>query len=375
VNNRVLFVDDEQRLLDALRRSLRTQRGKWEMHFVQNAEQALEAVRRIEFDTIVTDIRMPGKDGFELIKELQARERTSDIPIIVLTGCNEHDLKRKALDLGATDLLNKPPDNEELIARIRSAFRLKEHQDQIRIHNQLLEKAVRERTQELEQSRLDIIWRLAKAGEYRDEDTGNHILRVGCYCRAIAEKLWFRKSFIDMISLTGPLHDIGKIGIPDSILLKKGKLDNAEWEIMQTHCDVGVAILKEQPKHMPVSVLAAPGLADRQGAQSANPILSMAATIAESHHEKWDGTGYPKGLAGEQIPIEGRITAVADVYDALRSVRPYKTAFSHEKAVGIIQGDAGAHFDPRIVEAFSEVAENLREIRNEFADENGEETD
>ncbi len=374
MNNRVLFVDDEQRLLDGLRRLLRTQRGKWDMHFVQSADEAFEKVCETEFDTIVTDIQMPGKDGFELIKELQARERTRDIPIIVLTGCNEHDLKRKALDLGATDLLNKPPDNEELIARIRSAFRLKEHQDQIRAHNQLLEKAVRERTQELEQSRLDIIWRLAKAGEYRDEDTGNHILRVGCYCRAIAGKLLFRKNFIDMVSLTGPLHDIGKIGIPDSILLKKGKLDAEEWTVMKTHCDVGVAILKEQPQHMPASAQVAPGVADEQGAQNTNPILSMAATIAGSHHEKWDGSGYPKGLEGEQIPIEGRITAVADVYDALRSVRPYKAAFSHEKAVGIIQGDAGTHFDPGVVEAFYEIADSLRDIRNEFADENGEET-
>lgn len=369
MKKRILFVDDEPDLLEALRRMLRKQQAVWDMRFALSADEALEAIDKTPFDAVISDIKMPGKDGFDLLKTLRESAKTRDIPVVILTGQSEPGLKRRALDLGATDLLNKPANLEDLLARIHSVLRLKSYQDRLKAQSEILEQKVRERTLELEKSRRDIIWRLAKAGEHRDDLTGRHVARVGCYCRVMSEELGMGRDFVEMIFLTSPLHDIGKIGVPDEILLKKGKLSADERAVMERHCAMGAEILIEQPKGI------TPFL-DWQGVDSPaeqprsdNPLLKMASIIAMNHHERWDGAGYPNGLAGQSIPIEARIAALADVYDALSFARPYKSAYGEDETLTIIRREAGRHFDPEVFEAFQRVLGELRTIRAELSDE------
>jgi len=245
-------------------------------------------------------------------------------------------------------------------------LRLKAYQDELKQQNDTLELKVRERTAELEESRLDIILRLGKAAEYRDEDTGNHIIRVGCYCRAIAEELQMEHDFIEKIFLTSPLHDIGKIGIPDSILLKRGKLTPDEFQVIETHCRIGQEILQQDPKGLkPFLELHRNHLLAHK---MDNPILKMAADIALYHHERWDGSGYPCRIRGTDIPLAARIVALADVYDALRSCRPYKPGFSEQKTLSILREEKGSHFDPMVYAAFEKVIDQFRAIHEHFSD-------
>ena len=372
---RVVFVDDEHNVLHGFRRMLERQAELWDMVFVDNADQVLETAKEQEIDVIVSDVHMPGTDGFELLKRLKAAERTRDIPVIIVTGSHEESLKRRALDLEATDLLSKPVHTEELIARVQSALRLKSHQDALKNQNEILEQRVKERTAELEilatkleQSRLEIIWRLGKAGEYRDEETGNHVVRMGCYSRPIAEALGMTGEFAELLLLAAPLHDIGKIGIPDGILLKKGKLTPKEWEVMRTHPAIGAAILRHDSRMMRVlgELKRRRGSSDLQ--INEHPVLTMASSIALNHHEKWDGSGYPRGLSGDAIPLEARIVAVADVYDALISNRPYRAALPEEQVLTMIRQDVGRHFDPVVHQAFEKSLNEIRSIRERLAD-------
>jgi response regulator RpfG family c-di-GMP phosphodiesterase len=348
---------------------LRCKLATWDMSFVRSADEALEEICRNGHDVVVTDARMPDKDGFDLLTTLRGTDETKDVPVIVLTGANDSDLKRRALDLGAADLLNKPVNLEDLLARINNALRVKSYQDELKASKETLELKVAERTAELEESRRDIIWRLAKAGEYRDEETGNHIARVGCYCRVMSESLNLPADFVETIFLTSPLHDIGKIGVPDSILLKEGKLTSEERDIMEQHCAVGSAILLQEPKGM------RPFLAWRANEQCVtqeigdNGILKMAASIAMTHHERWDGGGYPQGLTGEDIPLESRIVALSDVYDALSFARPYKPAYPEDKVLAIMREEAGCHFDPRVYATFEKVIDEFRTVRAQLSDE------
>lgn len=369
MKKRILFVDDEPNVLDGLRRMLRAERGRWDMSFVGGADAALDQMRASGFDAVVSDVNMPGKDGFALLAEMRTDERTRDVPVIILTGRHESDIKRRALDLGATDLLNKPVDPHDLIARLRSVTRLKAYQDEIKGQNAILERKVKERTAELADSRLDIIWRLGKTAEYRDKETGNHVERVGCYCRVIAETLGADHEFVEMLFLTSPLHDIGKIGIPDAILLKRGPLNEDEWDVMKRHCAIGAEILREDSKVMNAFLAWRGERAYGQNGNTENPILKMASSIALTHHEWWDGTGYPVGLAGEEIPLESRIVALADVYDALCSKRPYKPAFSEAEALSVIHDEVRRHFDPAVYAALVESVKELRAIRTELCDE------
>jgi len=358
----VLFLDDEQSVLDSLRRTLRSERGQWDMTFVDRPSRALEILASHPFDAVISDLRMPEMNGLELLAQLQRQEHTKDIPVVILTGEADRALKREALDRGAADLLNKPVDRDDLIARVRSVLRLKAYQDELRSTNERLEEMVRERTQQLVASRREIIWRLAKAAEYRDEETGHHVIRVACYSRAIARGLGADKEFVDTLFLAAPLHDVGKIAIPDAILRKPGRLESEEWQTMQTHAELGAEILGEG---MCVRSLLEELGFERSGdvpQDTQNAILNMARTIAMTHHEKWDGGGYPQGLRGEEIPLESRIVAIADVYDALRSPRPYKKAFSEDEALNILAEGAGAHFDPSVYAAFIEVLADIREI-------------
>ncbi|MBI5315341.1 MAG: response regulator [Nitrospirae bacterium] len=365
----VLFVDDDPSFLDGLRRILHSQRGRWEMTFVTSVEQAVECVDTRTVDTIVSDVMLPGRSGFDLLRAVTASSTSNHVPVIMMTGADQRDLKRRALDEGATDLLSKPIDPDDLTARIRSALRLKAYEDEIRGQSEILECKVMERTEALNASRLDLIWRLGRVAEFRDEQTGNHVVRVGSYCRVMAEALGMGRDFADMICFTSPLHDIGKIGIPDGILLQPRALTPDEWEIMRRHCVIGADILRQDVwRTSRVPVASVVGLPDRNRDRE-NPFLAMASLIALTHHEWWDGTGYPRRLSGEGIPLESRIVAVADVYDALHSARPYKPAFLECTVLGIMKEKVGSHFDPDVYRVFERSLDAFREIRRRFTDE------
>ncbi len=363
----ILFVDDERNVLEAFRRALHPQERIWDMRFFSDAREALDHLAGHEVDTIVTDIQMPEVDGFELIRRIREELSLLDVPIIVVTGLGDAALKRRALDLGATDLLSKPVSGEDLRARLQSALHIKSQHDQLRAYSESLERLVAERTQELEDSRLDVLWRLSKAAEYRDEDTGQHIIRVSLYCRALAQALGLDAERAHGVFLTSPLHDVGKIAIPDAILLKPGRLNDTEWRVMKTHCEAGARILCDESLGMRVyrELQGRAAIPHRQ----VLPLLQTAATIALSHHERWDGSGYPHGLSGEAIPLEGRIVALADVYDALSSSRPYKPPMQEAEVVAALGDGVGKHFDPAVHAAFERIAPDFRDIRRAYSDE------
>jgi putative two-component system response regulator len=358
----ILFVDDESRVLEGLHRILRDERSEWDLSFALSVREAVDLLAHWDADVVVTDINMPERNGLELLSEMQQSEAWKDIPVVLLTGMGEHDLKARALEMGAADLLNKPVDSLELKARIRSVLRMRDYQKELKDQNRLLEQKVMERTAELEQSHLEIIWRLGKASEYRDDETGNHVVRVACYARVIAQVLGMPGPFVERIFLASPLHDIGKLGVSDAILLKRGPLTPEERDIMRRHCAIGAQILRRDAKIMRVfQAWRGEGTA-AEPKRASNPVLVMAARIALSHHERWDGAGYPAGLSGERIPMEARIVAVSDVYDALRSERPYKCPVPESQSIEIILGEKGRQFDPEVCAAFERCAAELHEI-------------
>jgi putative two-component system response regulator len=353
----ILFVDDEQNQLDTWKRSLSSMKKVWEMVFLQDSNQVIDETRKTPFDVIVLDVMMPGKNGFTLLKMLIQADETKNIPIIMVTGAGQRVLKRRALEIGATDLLDKPVDLDDLIARISSALRLKSYYDRLKELNENLEKEVQARTIALDKYRLDVVWRLAKAGEYRDKGTGNHVLRVGYYSRVIAEALGMPADFVRSIFYASALHDIGKIGIPDAILLKPDSLTLEERRVMEKHCEIGANLLQEYIGTSEESIQ----LVD-------NPLLSIAAKIALSHHERWDGCGYPSGLAGEAVPLESRIVSVADAYDALCSERPYKPTYPECEVIKMMRSEVGAQFDPRVFKAFERSLKQIHTIRKQYSD-------
>jgi len=332
-------------------------------------DQALEMLESSKADVVISDISMPGRNGFELLAAIRDSEETKDLPVLMLTGLHEKGLKSQALDLGASDLLHKPFDKEDLVARIYSMLRLKEYQDQIKAQNEMLDQKVRERTAELERARLELIWRLAKAAEHRDTDTGNHVVRVGYYSEALAESLGLGKSLSEMIFLTSPLHDIGKIGIPDKILLKRGPLSPEEWKVMKRHCKIGADILREDIGSGEGVFRSWEKSLNGGPKQKGDPFIRMAANIAFTHHERWDGRGYPNGCAKQDIPIESRIVSIADVFDSLFSVRPYKPAYSEDRVVEIMCEGKGSQFDPEVFEHFEKSMDVLNDIRHRYSDE------
>lgn len=364
---RVLFVDDDRNVLEVFQSVLQSREASWHMSFFTSSIDALAYLSEHDVDTIVTDIQMPGMDGFEFIRQIREGLGRRDVPIIAVTGLGESSLKRRLLDLGATDLLEKPVSNEDLIARLKSTLLIKSQQDELKAYSESLEKIVAQRTQALEDSRLDILWRLGKAAECRDEETGHHIIRVSLYSRLLAEGLGLDGASTERIFLTSPLHDVGKIAIPDAILLKPGKLSDDQWTIIKTHCEEGARILCGDSLAMKVYYQLQGRLVSARS--EVGPLLKTAAVIALSHHEKWDGSGYPKGLSGDTIPLEGRIVALADVYDALSSKRPYKSPLAEANILGILNGGIGTHFDPDVHAAFERLKKNFFEIRQTYADE------
>jgi putative two-component system response regulator len=287
--------------------------------------------------------------------------------VLILTANSESDIKLKCLELGATDFLVKPVDPMELAPRVRNALKMKSYQDRLQNHATELEQKVCQRTRELEMSRREVIYCLARAAELRDNDTGNHVIRVGRYAGIIAKNLGLADSFVCDIELAAQLHDVGKIAVPDAILLKPGRLEPEEFETIQSHVKFGRQIIRPYAvseatimrRHVEVG---------SEMLRDGSELMRLAASIAQTHHERFDGTGYPIGLAGADIPIEGRITAVADVYDALSSERPYKSALPREKCFQIMSDGRGTHFDPGVLDAFFAASSEIVQIQVEFMD-------
>lgn len=342
--------------------------GFGEVAAIPDPRDALALVCGQGLDVLLVDIANLGTDGLNLLRQIRAEPAFAEFPVIVLTATGDGQRRTEALELGATDFLSTPVDPIELTVRLRNALSLRRCRDRVSAQARELERHVRERTEELAASRLEVIHCLARAAEFRDNETGMHVVRVGHYAAIIAQQLGLHKAAAERIAHAAPLHDLGKIGIPDAILLKPGKLDPDEFEVMKRHCEFGFWIVEEtslgRRRASLSEALRGPG---RAGA-SRSPLLRTAGIIALTHHEKWDGSGYPLGLAGDEIPLEGRITAVADVFDALSSKRPYKRAFPIETCLAMLQQGRGTHFDPQVLDAFLARENDARTIFHVFAD-------
>ena len=342
---KILVVDDDERARRLLESLLQAE--GFEALLAANGGEALKLAQQAQPDLILLDVMMPGMNGFEVAEKLKADAHTKSIPIIVVSALEDRDSRIRGLEAGAEEFLTKPVDRTDLKIRVRNLLRLKEMGDLLKDQNLLLEEQVAARTEELQDSFIEAIYTLMRAAEYRDDETGAHVKRISYYTRVMAETLGADADFCDTIFYASAMHDIGKIGTPDHILLKPGGFTPEEWEIMKTHTVVGAGIL----------------------AGNASPYLKMGEQIALCHHERWDGGGYPGGLKGEAIPLPARIMQLADVYDALRSERPYKKAFEHAKTLEIIlKGDGRtepSHFDPDVLAAFEKMADTLNEIYEE----------
>ncbi len=361
-----MIVDDEiANVLVA--KKLLSQAGHTDFETTTDSMQAISMIHTALPDVVLLDINMPNIDGITILSQIRNVEKFADLPVLILTANTHSEVKLRCLELGATDFLIKPIDPMELAPRVRNALQAKLNRDRLKSHASELEEIVRQRTDELESSRREVIYCLARAAELRDNDTGNHVIRVGRYAGIIADKLGMSEAFVRDLELAAQLHDVGKIAIPDAILLKPGKLEPEEYEIIQGHVKFGRQIIKPFAAH-DATTLRRHVLSGTEILADGSSLMRLAASVAQTHHEKFDGSGYPIGLAGEDIPIEGRITAVADVFDALSSERPYKKAMPREKCFSILKEGRGTHFDPRVLDAFFEGASEIVRVQVEFVD-------
>ncbi|MFQ5560620.1 MAG: two-component system response regulator [Nitrospinota bacterium] len=362
----ILIVDDET----VIRNLIRVLCGKHNFNVIEaaNGREAIEQSKKYLPDIILMDLVMPVMDGFTALERLKEDDQTKFIPVIIITALDTSNDKIKCIANGANDFLPKPFNSEELFLRVRNNLKLKEYQDFLKNHNIILEEQIQERTAELRSAfeelesahdkikhgYLDTIYRLTLASEYKDEDTGSHVRRISYYTKELAESMGLGAAITEAVFFSSTMHDIGKVGIPDSILLKPGKLTADEWAVMKTHTTLGAKILS--------------------GSESL--YLKLAEEIALTHHERWDGGGYPNALAGDQIPVSGRIMNIVDQYDALRSKRPYKKAFDHPTVFDIItKGDGRTmpeHFSPAVLAAFKKINGKFNDIfeahKNDVAD-------
>jgi putative two-component system response regulator len=328
---RILIVDDQELNVILLQEVLRAA-GYSNLLSVTDSRLVVDLVKGFQPDLLLLDLHMPYLDGFAILELLRKEVKDEYIPVLVLTADITHSTRIRALDLGAKDFLTKPFDRLEVLNRIRNMLEVRLSWVALRDQNAILEEKVRERTRELSETRLEIIHRLGLAAEFRDQGTGMHLLRISQFSHCLARAAGLSSEMCDLVLSASPMHDIGKIGIPDRILFKPGKLDSEEWAIMRTHTTIGAELLS--------------------GHDSA--LMRTAAQIALTHHERWDGSGYPHGLKGEEIPLEGRIVSLCDVFDALISKRPYKEKWSVDEAVKEVEAGAGADFEPALVACFSE---------------------
>jgi putative two-component system response regulator len=345
----IQIVDDEPQNLMVLEAMLISQGYKVTM--ANNGKQAIEKALTDPPDLVLLDIMMPVMDGYETVQALKENEKTRHIPVVMVTALTQVEDRVKALESGADDFMTKPVDKTEVRARVRSLLKVKAYNDHMKNYQKELETEVARQTEELrrafnqlKEANLETIIRLSRAAEYKDDDTGAHVLRMSHYAAAIACKMGYEHDMCRRILEAAPMHDVGKIGIPDSILLKPGPLNADEWDVMRRHPFMGKKIL--------------------EGSDS--PIIQLAETIAYTHHEKWDGTGYPKKLKGTDIPQVGRIVALADVFDALTTKRPYKEPFSLEKSFTIIREERDRHFDPEVVDAFFNAEDEILLIKEKY---------
>lgn len=366
-NRKVLIIDDEPLMIRIIEKHLRDV-GVCNIQGIDNAAHALMTIRDTLPDVVLLDVYMPNVSGLEILRGIQDDNRLQNISVIVLTASTDEDIKVRALDLGAADFLRKPVQPTELFARLKNTLMAKAYQDHLREYSKFLERVVVEKTVELETSRLEVIECLTRAAEFRDDDTGRHVLRVGRYARIIGAELGMDEGALYVLEQAAKLHDIGKIGIPDAILLKPGKLSSEEFEIMKEHCNYGERIIQRMSHSETLQLRKHTEMGASILQTTRSPILEVALKIVLTHHERWDGSGYPQGIAGLQIPLEGRITAVADVFDALSNKRPYKPAFSTEKSFSIMREQRGAQFDPRVLDAFFARRTEVIRTQIEFAD-------
>lgn len=355
---RILLVDDEPINIKVVRKYL-AGAGYADFCSTTSPAEVLPMMIRAEPDLVLLDIVMPNFSGLDLLAAIRADAQLAHIPVVMLTALEDRDTKHQALALGATDFLAKPVDPSELVSRVRNVLLVKAHHDHLRNHAADLERMVKKRTAQLEASHENIIHCLARAAEFRDDDTGRHVLRVGCYARIIARQLGWDDDAVKMLEQAAQLHDVGKIGIPDAILTKPGKLTEQEFEVIQKHCGFGKRIFESLTASEWTSWQKHTEVGQQILAGCESSILKMAAQIALTHHEWWNGAGYPIGLAGEDIPLVGRITAVADVFDALSTRRAYKPAFPLDKCFAILEEGRGTHFDPLVLDGFFAARERI----------------
>jgi len=341
LNAKILVVDDQEANVLLLERMLRGA-GYVSIMSTMDPNEVRELHLKNRYDLILLDLQMPGMDGFQVMEVLKDGDPRGYLPVLVITAQPGHKLR--ALQAGAKDFISKPFELTEVLVRVHNMLEVRLLHKELHIDNEVLEQRVRERTADLQDSYLETIFAMSRAVEHKDEDTGAHVQRISYYCRELARMLGLDEEFIDKIFFASPMHDIGKIGIPDHLLLKPGSFTPDEWVIMRKHTSMGSKIL----------------------GNSKSPYLRMGAEIALNHHERWDGGGYPNGKRGEVIPLEARITNICDIYDAIRSKRPYKPAYDHQKAVDIITvGDSRSqsdHFDPAIFATFKQNHQSFRDI-------------
>jgi putative two-component system response regulator len=337
-NSRILIVDDEQGNVDVLTRMLKAA-GYRSVQGTTDSTQTVPLLHQFKPDLILLDLTMPVLDGFAVLEQLAPFiPKDMYLPILILTGDIRFEARQRALSSGAKDFLLKPFDITEVLLRIKNLLETRYLYLLLQEQNQNLEVRVAARTRELEEARVEVLQRLSDAAEYRDDDTGQHTKRVASIAVAIGRSMGLDHHTLELLRWSSPLHDVGKIGIPDSVLLKPGRLTDAEMEVMKSHTTIGARIL--------------------MGGQS--PLVQMAEAIALNHHERWDGKGYPRSLAGDEIPIEARLVAVADVFDALTHARPYRAAWTVEATRAEIERGLGTHFDPEITKVFLSLELNDR---------------